>query len=67
MKIRETIYDAEKGTQFYNIEEIPVHDLRLIFRLLKAEKQRAAIVKGWNRGSIELLSILEHIAKSRNW
>ena len=66
-KIIKTRFDKEVNTQYYSIEDIPYFELENIYRLLKAEEARAKIVKGWNRGSKELLKALESIAKERFW
>jgi len=67
MKIIKSEYDKEHGTQYFDIIRISNWDLERIYLLLKAEKARAIIVKGYYRGSKDLLEILEPIAKERGW
>lgn len=59
MKIIKTMYDAEIGTTFYNIEGIDNWDLRDLYNLLLAEEARASLVSGWFRGSKDLFKCLE--------
>jgi len=66
-KIIETKYDQEHGTQYYNIESISNWDLERLWRLLKAEKQRASCVDGFDRGPPELLQELNKLAEEREW
>lgn len=65
--IKKSTYDKERVTQYFNIEKISNWDLEQLWRLLEAEKQRARIVRGFNRGCEALLLALRELAKEREW
>ena len=67
MEIRQVRQDKERGTVYYNIEDIANWDLENLYRLLVAEKERARIIKDVYRGSEDLLKELQKLAKERQW
>lgn len=67
LKITKVRYDKERGTQYFSIDEISNWDLENLYRLLLAEKARACIVKGFDRGVEDLFVELQKLAKERQW
>ena len=62
MKIEETWYDVEDGTQYYNIKDITVWDLQAIMSLLEAEMARGKIT---HLSHIECSKLMEEIKKQK--
>lgn len=67
MKVTKVRHDKDKGTDYFSIDEISNWDLERLYRLLEAEKARARIVEGFDRGSKDLLMALQPLAKERLW
>lgn len=67
MKIVFQYIDKERSTHYFDIEEISNWDLALLWRLLRAEKERANCVNGFFRGSQGLLEELDKLAEQRGW
>ncbi len=66
MKIKQTKYEKETGTQYYSIDRISNWELERLYLLLEAEEQRSKIVHGFNRGSVELKRRIKEVLEYHN-
>ena len=67
VEIIQTSADEKIGTIFFKIEVISNWDLHRLYDLLRAEKARAEITHGFDRGLHGLLEALKPIAKKFGW
>lgn len=67
MKIKKVWYDKDRGTDYYNVEDISNWDLERLYRLLETEMSRSIICEDGYRGSMDLLVELRKLAKERQW
>lgn len=67
IEIERVNYDQERGTEYYDIKGISNWDLKQLYQLLVSEKERSRVMRGFDRGVIELREAIEPLAKEREW
>ena len=68
IEVEKVSYDKDRGTEYYDIKGISNWDLKRVYQLLVAEKERSRIMEqGNDRGIKELREAIEPLAQEREW